>query len=176
MDELAEVVKTTWNELAETVRMASEELSQYDPRIWCGVIVAIITFVVELILSTKGICFRFDGHKRNMAKAIEEGHIATATLEIQYSSTAYTNSRNGTNVDRYHGRYVYEVNGIKGKVHVSSSGSLPHTTTVYWKKNPRKAFSSLNNSCFLDNFEWIVYIIPLLVAYLVLRLMGYDGN
>lgn len=164
------------DELAETGMTLSELLSQEDPRIWCGVIAAIITFVVELILSTKGICFRFDGHKRNMAKAIEEGHIATATLETQYSSTAYTNPRNGTNVDRYHGRYVYEVNGIKGKVHVSSSHSLPTTTTVYWKTDPRKAFSSSNNSCFLDKFEWIVDIIPLVVCYLVLRLTGYDGS
>lgn len=174
MDELAEVVKTTWNELEEVFRMASEEFSQYDPRLWCGVIAGITTFVVELILSTKGIFFRFDGHKRNMAKAIEEGHIATATLEKQYISTDYSDSKYG--VDRYHGRYVYEVNGIKGKVHVSSSHSLPTTTTVYWKTDPRKAFSSSNNSCFLDKFEWIVYIIPMVVFYLVVRLMGYDGS
>lgn len=162
------------NELAETGMTLSELLSQEDPRIWCGVIAAIITFVVEVILCSKKVIF--SGHEKNIARAIKEGNVAIATLETQYSSTAYTNPRNGTKVDRYHGRYVYEVNGIKGKVHVSSSSSLPRTTTVYWKKNPRKAFSSSNNSCFLDNFEWIVYIIPFLVAYLVLRLTGYDGS
>lgn len=160
------------NELAETGMTLSELISQEDPRIWCGVIVAIITFVVEVILCSKKVIF--SGHEKNIARAIEEGHIATATLETQYISTDYSDSKYG--VDRYHGKYVYEVNGIKGKVRVSSSHSLPTTTTVYWKTDPRKAFSSSNNSCFLDKFEWIVYIIPMVVFYLVVRLMGYDGS
>lgn len=172
MDEFVQVVKMTSNEVAEEFRSLSELISQEDPRLWCGVIAAIITFVVEVILCSKKVIF--SGHEKNIAKAIEEGHIATATLEKQYISTDYSDSKYG--VDRYHGRYVYEVNGIKGKVHVSSSHSLPTTTTVYWKKNPRKAFSSSNNSCFLDRFIWIVYIIPFLVCYLVLRLTGYDGS
>lgn len=166
MDELAEVVKTTWNELEEVFRMTSEEFSQYDPRLWCGVLAMVVTFIIELILSTKGIFFRFDGHERNIAKAIEEGHMATATLEVHYS-------KGSERERRYHGRYVYEVNGVRGKVHVSSSRSLPRTTTVYWKTNPRKAFARTNNSCFLDNFVWIMYIIPILVGVGVVRLMGY---
>lgn len=172
MDEFMQVVKATSNEVAENFRLASVEFPQDDPRIWCGVIAAIITFGVEVILCSKKIIF--SGHEKNIARAIKEGHVATATLETQYSSTDYTNPRNGKKVDRYHGRYVYEVNGIKGKVHVSSSGRLPYMISVYWKKTPKKVFTDWKNSSFLDNFIWIVYIIPILVFYWVARLMGYD--
>lgn len=60
-----------------TLAEAFSALAGYGPALWCGVAAGIATFIVEVILCTKGILFA--GADRKLALAKQRGHMLTAT-------------------------------------------------------------------------------------------------
>ena len=62
-----------------TLSEAIEILAGYGPAVWLGVLAAIVTFVIEIILYTKGILFA--GGEQKLRRARKEGKAVLGMLK-----------------------------------------------------------------------------------------------
>ncbi len=68
-----------------TISEAIDALIGYGPAVWIGVLAAIVTFIIEVILCTKGIIFA--GGEKKIERARKEGKYAQGTLvELLYQN------------------------------------------------------------------------------------------
>ena len=105
-----------------TISEAIDALIGYGPAVWIGVLAAIVTFIIEVILCTKGIIFA--GGEKKIERARKEGKYAQGTLvELLYQNR----EPEGKTVNRlYSGIYEYTVEGItRTKRVVEFLGMLP---------------------------------------------------
>ena len=66
-----------------TISEAIDALIGHGPAVWIGVLAAIVTFIIEVILCTKGIIFA--GGEKKIERARKEGKYAQGTLvELLY--------------------------------------------------------------------------------------------
>ena len=149
-----------------SIREALKIMASYDPAILCGVVVAILVFVVETILYSKKIIFG-KAYKRK-ENAIKAGHVINATqVKCTYHDRGSNNSRH------YTAKYVYQVEGVKKEKAVTSPHKPPLHIMLYYDKSPEKVYSDYD--IVGETFRILLYIIPIVAAYCVMKLMGYSG-
>lgn len=151
-----------------TLTEAFEALAGYGPAVWCGVAAAVITFIIEIILCTKGILFA-SGEKK-LARAKRNGHMLTATrTNLRYRDREPENS---TTNRVYIANYEYTVNGeVRTRQVVSTSVKPPSTITLYYNGSPNKVFSEYDVG--KNPLKILLFIIPVLVAYVVMTALGF---
>lgn len=139
-----------------------------DPAILIGVLVIISTFVLEIILISKGY-FNFNNNKKRMEKAIKLNHQIKAKRITHYDDD-YT----GTQVDSwYHAKYEYTINGKTKTYRYLSRKHPPTILTLYYLKNINKVFHyEEKKSSILD---LLIYIIPFVLGIIVMKLLGFNG-
>lgn len=148
---------------------AWEILAGYDTAVWCGLLVAVITFVIEVILCSKGIIFSKE--EKLIAAAKKKGNMITAKMtDCRYEDrTPYDKRTNRM----YIAMYEYVIGGISRKKQIiSTSGKPPRTITLYYGSNPKKTISEYD--VIRPSFKFLIYIIPILVAFLTMKIMGFS--
>ena len=152
-----------------TLTEAFQALAGYGPAFWCGVAAAIVTFIIEIILCTKGILFA-SGEKK-LARAKRRGHMLTATrTNLRFRDREPENS---TTNRVYIATYEYTVNGaVRTKQVTSTSVKPPLTITLYYNGSPDKVFSEYDLG--KNPLQILLYIIPVLVAYVVATALGFQ--
>ena len=148
---------------------AFSALAGYGAAVWCGVAAAIATFVIEIILRKKGILFA-SGEKK-IARAKRRGHMLTA---VRTNIRFRDREPEDTTTNRlYIANYEYIVDGkVHTKQVVSSSLKPPSTITLYYDSSPNKVFSEYDVG--KNPLQILLYIIPVLVAYLAMTAMGFE--
>lgn len=129
-----------------------------------GIIAAVIVFIIEIKYT--------NAHKRvsrldkRIAKAEEMGHVAKAT-RIKY----HTHRRRSDDNHQSDATYRFEVDGVPYKYHYHGFAFPVTLVDVYWLNSPRHTFSKLEKE---ENSVFVVlyYILPLVVAALVMKLTG----
>ena len=152
-----------------TFKEVWEQIASYGAPLWCGVIGAIIVFIIEIILCNKKIIF--SNSNKKIDKAREQGHIVTGKLV----KSTYVDRNNDTKATdrRYKGKYKYKVDGIEYTYYLNSVGiPLGYTIDLYYLNNPRKAFSKYDIKP--SPFQILLYIIPIAVSIIIMKLMGYN--
>ena len=143
----------------------------FGPVVWIGVLSAVITFVVEIRLCQKGILFS-SGEKK-LKKARELGNIIQATCV----SSRYIDDKDNDSITatrQYAAVYQYEVNGeVKKKCIISTGVNPPQILWLYYINSPYKVFSEYDVGT--SPFQFLLYIIPILVAFIVMKLLGYGS-
>ena len=150
-----------------TISEARDALIGYGPAVWIGVLAAIVTFIIEVILCTKGIIFA--GGEKKIERARKEGKYAQGTLvELLYQNR----EPEGKTVNRlYSGIYEYTVEGITRTKRVVVPGNAPPKTLYfYYKKTPDHVFTEYDIG--KNPFMILIYIIPVLVAFAVMTALG----
>lgn len=147
---------------------AWKTLASYDVAIWVGIVVAVVIFVIEMVLCKKGIIFSSTYKKK--AEAVRKGNV----IQGKQISCVHRDRRDGKNTDRiYTAYYEYYVDGKKRKKHVTSTSLKPPSViSLYYTKNPNKVFSEYDLE--ESSFRILLYIIPIVMAYVVMNLMGFD--
>lgn len=150
-----------------------QQLASYGAPLWCGVISAIIVFIIEIILCSKKIIFSDAKFKKKVQKAIEQGNVVTGKL---YKSRYRDREPDNKTANRmYVASYKYLVNDIEYRYRlISTSSKPPYTINLYYINNPKKAFSEADNKP--SSLQALLYIIPLVVVITVMKLMGYSGT
>lgn len=152
-----------------TLTEAFKALAGYGPAVWCGVAAAIVTFVIEIILCTKGILFA--GTEKKIALAKQRGHVLKATRRtLRYRDREPEN----TTANRiYRATYEYTVNGtIHTKALTSTGMKLPTTISLYYVNNPSKVFSEYDAG--KNPLKILLFVVPVLVAYVVMTALGFQ--
>ncbi len=151
-----------------TLAEAFSALAGYGPALWCGVAAGIATFIVEVILCTKGILFA--GADRKLALAKQRGHMLTAT---RTSLRFRDREPEGTRTNRiYIANYEYTVNGKRRTKQITSTSVKPPLTiTLYYLSSRTKVF--LEYDLGKNPLQILLYIVPILVAYLVATALGF---
>ena len=140
----------------------------YGPAVWLGVLAAVVTFVVEIILCSKGILF--SGGEQKLKRARKEGKAVLGTLK----SCRYKDREpEGKTANRlYTGIYEYTVDGVTRTTRLVLSGQKPpHTLYFYYTSNPEHVFSEYDVG--KNPLKLLLYIIPVLVAYVVMTALGF---
>lgn len=138
-----------------------------EPAILIGVIVIIFTFILEIILISKGY-LNFNNNKR-VEKAIKLGHQIKAKRISHYDDDL-----TGTKVDSwYHAKYEYTINEKTKKYRYLSRKHPPLILTLYYLKNPNKVFHNEDKKSSI--LDLLIYIIPFALGVLVMKLLGYNG-
>ena len=153
-----------------TLKEAWQQILSYDSALWFGLLGAIVVFVIEIILVKKKIIF--GGFEKKIKEAQEDGRILNATR----ISCRYENRNPGTKtINRiYIAYYQYELNGKTGKYQVvSTSLEPPYTIPLYYEKNSSKVFSNYGKKS--NPLIVLIYIIPILVAYFIMKFLGFNG-
>ncbi|MBQ9886274.1 MAG: hypothetical protein IJM37_05390 [Lachnospiraceae bacterium] len=143
---------------------------EYDSSVWFGILAALITFVIEIILCKRGIIFA--KYEKKIEKAKKAGKVITAKMiNCRYEDREPDNK---TASRMYIALYEYTFDGIKRtKQIVSTSVKPPYTISLYYDSNPKKTFSEYDVG--KNPFFFILYIIPILVAYFVIKMLGFNG-
>ena len=150
-----------------SIREAIKIFAGYDSVVWYGVATAILVFVIEIILYSKKVIFSREYKRKE--KAVKEGHVIKATqIKCTYHDRGDNNSRH------YTSKYVYEVGGVKREKGITSVHKPPLHILLYYDKSPDKVFSDYDRG--KESFKVILYILPILAAYLVMKAMGYSGH
>ena len=152
-----------------TLTEAFRALAEYGLAFWCGVVAGIATFVVEIILCKKGILFA--GADRKLALAKQKGHMLTATrISLRFRDR----ESGGTRRNRiYIANYEYTANGKRRTKQVTSTSMKPpRTITLYYLNSPTKVFSEYDLG--KNPLQILLYIVPVLVAYLVATALGFE--
>lgn len=152
-----------------TLKEAWTEILSYDPSLWFGLIGAVIVFIVEIILLKKKIIF--NGLEKKIEEARKDGRVLNATR----ISCRYENREpESKTINRiYIAYYQYELNGKIGKYQVvSTSLEPPHNIYLYYNKNSNKVFSTYGKKS--NPLIILIYIIPILVAYFIMKVMGFN--
>lgn len=145
------------------------QMAEYDSALWYGVFAAIVTFVIELVLGAKGIIFAGDDKK--LAKAKKEGNVLIGKRKkCWYENRA----PQGKTVNRkYIAIYEYTLDGKIGTKQVVLYGREPgYTINLYYTSNSKKVFSEYDLG--KNPLKVLIYIIPVIVAYIVMKLFGYN--
>ena len=109
----------------------------FDVKVFCGIVVAIVVFIFE-IRFTRNLKLR----NRRVEKAVQLGHIVKAKR-----LKAWDDDVTGYSADAwYHGTYSYEVDGKTYSYRYMSKVSPPLELTLYYIRNPRKAFRNENQA------------------------------
>lgn len=108
-----------------------------------------------------------------MEKARKAGHVIQATMiRCRYNDRAPDDK---TANRMYIASYEYTVNGVKKrKSIVSTSIQPPKTIYLYYTSNPKKVFSEYDAGA--NRLQILLYIIPVLAAFVVMYALGYDGS
>ena len=152
-----------------TLKEAWSEILSYNPSLWIGLIGAVVVFIAEIILMKKKIIF--NGFEKKIEEARRDGRVLNATR----ISCRYENRNLGTKtINRiYIAYYQYELNGKTGKYQVvSTSLEPPRTIPIYYDKNFNKVFSNYGKKS--NPLIVLIYIIPILVAYFIMKLLGFN--
>ena len=146
-----------------------EMLKSFGIETWCALLVATITFAIEVFLVSKGIIKT--NKEKFIQKAKTEGKMITANRVNCYHKNRNTNTNKNTG-RVYIAAYEYMVDGKKRKKGVvSENGAPPYTITLYYGKNHNKVISEYDNFA-TDYLQIGIYIVPIVVAYMVMRMMG----
>lgn len=135
------------------------------PAVYCGIIAAVIVFIIEIKLHNKGLIFSSD--EKRLTRAKEKGHVISAK-QVRCRYHDYDSGRRN-----YIATYEYEINGTKGKKVIVSKTQPPFSINVYYDVSPKKVFSDYDVGT--SPLRILMYIIPIIVAYFVMRAMGYSG-
>ena len=137
----------------EFLRLMNEfGTSVFDVKIFCGIIAAILVFIMEI---------RFmQSHKkknRRKEKAIQMGHVVRAKR-----TQAWDDDTSGYSVDSwYHAAYVYKVDGRTYKYRYLSKVFPPVTLSLYYINNPRRVFTGEEKKSTI--LSVLFYILPVSV-------------
>lgn len=154
-----------------TLKDAWEQILSYDISLWFGLLGAIIVFIIEIILLKKKLIF--SGFEKKVKEAQKDGRVINATRV----SCRYKNREpESKTINRiYIAYYKYELNGKVGKYQVvSTSIEPPYTIPLYYEKNTNKVFSNYGKKS--NPLIFLIYIIPILVAYFIMKTMGFEIN
>lgn len=152
-----------------TLAEAFSVLAGYGLALWCGVAAGIATFIVEVVLCTKGILFA--GADRKLALAKQRAHMLTATrTSLRFRDSEPEDTRSSR---VYIASYEYTVNGKpRTKQVVSTSVKPPLTITLYYLNSPTKVFSEYDLG--KNPLQILLYIVPILIAYIVATALGFE--
>lgn len=142
-----------------------ESLTYYDPAIYCGIIAAVIVFVIEIKLHNRNLIF--SGDEKRLLRAKEKGHVISA----KQVKCRYRDRDSGRR--NYIATYEYEINGMKVKKVIVSKNQPPLSINMYYDVSPKKVFSDYDVGT--SRLLILMYIIPFIAAYFVMRAMGYSG-
>ena len=135
--------------------------SVFNFNVTCGIIAAVIVFILEIIFIRKR-----NKTSWKIEKAKSLGHV-TQGKRIK----AWDDDTSGYSVDSwFHATYVFTVNGKEYKCHYLGKISPPLVTNVYYINSPRKAF--VENEYKQNYLSILLYIIPIAVAILVINCLG----
>ena len=149
---------------------AWEQLLAYDPAVWIGILAALIVFVIEIVLGIKGVIFA--GGEKKIERAKRAGKTLTATMtNCRYEDRS---PHEKTANRMYIALYEYYVGDKRiTKQVVSTSIQPPRTITLYYTSTPDKAFSEYEVG--KNPLKVIIYIVPIIVAFLVMKALGFSG-
>lgn len=110
----------------------------------------------------------FGGFERKIEDARKNGRVISAKrISCRYENR---NPRTKTINRIYIAYYQYELNGKIGKYQVvSTSVELPYSIYLYYNNNSNKVFSNYGKNS--NPLIILIYIIPILVAYFIIRLI-----
>ncbi len=146
----------------------AEALGSFPPEVWCGTIAGIVTFAIELVLVSKGIIF--SGRNKRLEKAREAGRcVLGKRVRCHYRDKS---SDNKTCNRRYVAQYEYTLNGKTKTKQVTSLGSEPGYTIWLYYDEKGRVFT--DGPTAKDLLTIVLYIIPVLVAGLVLKVLGFE--
>ncbi len=151
-----------------TLSEAIKVLADYGAPFWVGLFSAVVVFVVEIILCTKGTIFASGDKKISMAK--KAGNMFTATMyRLRYTDRG---PKDNTANRMYVAQYEYYVGGKRAtKQVVTNCTKPPQFITVYYLKSPHKTFTEYDVG--KKPLKILIYIIPILVAYAVMTALGF---
>ena len=152
--------------LSETL----EHLASYGIEVWIGVFAAIFVFIIELILDVKYDIF--SSGDRKIEKARKEGKMLKAT-RISCSHYYKLDGKGRKRV--YMARYEYYIGERrKTKAIVTSMQEPLRTLTLYYTTSPNKVFSQYDIKG-SSPLVIIIYILPIVVAFFVMKVFGFNG-
>ena len=127
---------------------------------------AAVVFVIEVRLCVKGILF--GGDDRKLAAAKSKGHIIKDKM-IHYRYEDIDNAKRR----RHIADYEYVVEGVTKRKRVIITGPKPpYELSFYYADSPKKIFSEYDLKG--NPLQILIYIIPLIVAVAILRVLGYN--
>ena len=151
-----------------TITEAIQALASYGPAVWLGVLAAIVTFIIEVVLCTKGILFA--GGEQKLKRARKAGHVVLGTLKKYRYNDREPEGKTAKRL--YTGIYEYTVDGVTRTKHLVLSGMKPpHTLYFYYTSNPEHVFSEYDVG--KNPLKILIYIIPVLVAFVVMTALGF---
>lgn len=157
-------------EAMETWELMKEAFASFDPRIWMALAVGLAVFIFEVMLVVKHDIFY--KRKKMLEQAKEAGHCIPAK-RVHYSFED-TGGNGKSSEYRHIADYEYSVNGKIRSKRLVMWQEPPMEITLYWLKTPDKVLSEYDR---LVSYSIIIaYIIPIAVAYFVLRFLGYNGG
>lgn len=127
-----------------------------------GIMVAV--FVFEMILVYKGV-LRFEAGVKRRDKAIASGHVLKAKRIRYHDDKEHGYETNS----RYYAKYEYTVEGTPRIYRYCSRQYPPVTLTLYYIRNPRRAFHYEKGTSLS---ALLLYIIPVAIAVLVVKVFG----
>lgn len=139
----------------------------FDPAITIGIIVIVITFVIECILLSKGY-INTKSSKKKLERAIKLNHVIKAK-RISYWDD-YQTADEMTN-SYYHAKYEYTINNKKKKYRYLSKKHPPLILNLYYINNPNKVFHCEEKR---SVFAILFYIIPFVLGIIVIKLLGFN--
>lgn len=135
-----------------------------DPIIMIGVIIIIVTFVIECILLSKGY-LNLSSNKKRMEKAVKLNHQIKAQRISYYDDYKDVSEMNNS---WYHAKYEYTINNKKRKYRYLSKKHPPLILTLYYINNPKRVFHYEEKTSI---FAILFYIIPFALGILVINLL-----
>ena len=151
-----------------TLSEAFEILAGYGPAVWLGVLAAIATFIIEVVLCTKGILFA--GGEQKLKRAKKDGKFVLGTLKDSWYKEREPEKKTANRL--YTGIYEYTVDGKKKKKQLILSGRKPpRTLYFYYTSTPKHVFSEYDVG--KNPLKILIYIIPVLVAFAVMTALGF---
>ena len=141
-----------------TITEAIQALASYGPAVWLGVLAAIVTFIIEVVLCTKGILFA--GGEQKLKRARKAGHVVLGTLKKYRYNDREPEGKTANRL--YTGIYEYTVDGVTRTKHLVLSGMKPpHTLYFYYTSTPEHVFSEYDVG--KNPLKILIYIIPVLI-------------
>lgn len=135
--------------------------SVFNFNVTCGIIAAVIVFILEIIIIRKR-----NKTSWKIEKAKSLGHVVQGKR-----IKAWDDDTSGYSVDSwFHATYVFTVDGKEYKCRYLGKVSPPLVTNVYYINSPRKAF--VENEYKQNYLSILLYIIPIAVAILVINFLG----
>ena len=138
-----------------------------DPKIAIMVISVILIFVFEIILLKKGIINDRKNNGKKVEKAKKLNHIVKAKRVEIWDDWHQTRSIPDSH---WHAKYIYTVNSKEYVYRYLGKSHPPYELTLYYINNPKRIFSYEEKQSPI--FNLIFYILPILVGYIVINLLG----